>query len=333
MTSEGALLNRIRKAVLSDGGRKAGCVRLGIGDDAAILKPRRGRELILSSDFLIEGVHFLSADPPNAIGYKALARAVSDLAAMGAEPIGFLLNLAMPSALTGAWLDKFLKGMDQAARKFCIPLIGGDLANNEQVAICIVVLGDVPSGRAIQRSGARPGDLIYVSGRLGAARLGLEISRKRFDKRRDARSLLAPHLYPTPRLKLGSWLASHGVATAMMDISDGLSIDLARLCEASRVGAILYADCIPEARIPEPWRQRLRLSPSAGLDFALNGGDDYELVFTVPERRVKELKRAPTGVRLTCIGEVTRKQELLLINSAGQESLLQIHGWDHFRRR
>ncbi len=239
----------------------------------------------------------------------------------------------MPSALTGAWLDNFLTGMDQAARTFRIPLIGGDLAKSEKVAVCVVVLGDVPSGRAIQRSGARPGNLIYVSGRLGAARLGLEISRKRFDKRRDARSLLAPHLYPTPRLKLGSWLASHGVATAMMDISDGLSIDLARLCEASRVGAILYADCIPEARIPEPWRQRLRLSPSAGLDFALNGGDDYELVFTVPERRVKELKRAPTGVRLTCIGEVTRKQELLLINSAGQESLLQIHGWDHFRRR
>ena len=155
MTSEGALLNRIRKAVLSDGGRKAGCVRLGIGDDAAILKPRRGRELIVSSDFLIEGVHFLSADPPNAIGYKALARAVSDLAAMGAEPIGFLLNLAMPSARTGAWLDKFLKGMDQAARKFRIPLIGGDLAKNEKVAVCVVVLGDVPSGRAIQRSGAR----------------------------------------------------------------------------------------------------------------------------------------------------------------------------------
>src|SRR5271169_3444082 len=132
MTSEGALLNRIRKAVLSDGDRRSGCVRLGIGDDAAILKPRPGRELIVSSDFLIEGVHFLSADPPNAIGYKALARAVSDLAAMGAEPTGFLLNLAMPSARTRAWLDRFLEGMDQAARKFCIPLVGGDLSNNEK---------------------------------------------------------------------------------------------------------------------------------------------------------------------------------------------------------
>ena len=332
MTSEGALLNRIRQAVLSDGGSKARCVRLGIGDDAAILKPRPGREMIVSSDFLIEGVHFLPADPPNAVGYKALARAVSDLAAMGAEPLSFLLNLAMPSARTGAWLDKFLKGMDQATRKFRIPLIGGDLANNEKVAVCVVVIGDVPSGRAVQRSGARPGDLIYVSGKLGAARLGLEISLKRFDKRRDARSLLASHLCPSPRLELGSWLASHRVATAMMDISDGLSIDLARLCESSRVGAVVYADCIPEARIPEPWRRRLRLSPSAALGFALNGGDDYELVFTVPERGVKQLKRAPGGVRLTCIGEVTRKREILLINSTGQESLLQIHGWDHFRR-
>jgi len=332
MTSEGALLNRIRKAVLSDGGRKAGCVRLGIGDDAAVLKPRRGRELIVSSDFLIEGVHFLPFHPANAIGYKALARAVSDLAAMGAEPIGFLLNLAMPSARTGAWLDKFLTGMDKAARKFCIPLIGGDLSNNRNVAVCVAVLGDVQSGRAIQRSGARSGDLIYVSGKLGAARLGLELMLRHFDKRRDARSLLSPHLYPSPRLKLGTWLASHLIPTAMMDISDGLSIDLARLCESSRVGAILYADCIPEARIPEPWRRRLRLPPAAGLDFALNGGDDYELVFTVPEQRVKELKHAPSGVRLTCIGEVTRKRELLLVNSTGQESSLQIHGWDHFRR-
>ena len=269
MTSEGALLNRIRKAVLSDGGGKAACVRLGIGDDAAILKLRRGRELIVSSDFLIEGVHFLPSDPPNAVGYKALARAVSDLAAMGAEPLGFLLNLAMPAARTGAWLDKFLKGIDQAARKFCMHLIGGDLANNEKVAVCVVVIGDVPSGRAVQRSGARPGDLIYVSGKLGAARLGLEISLKRFDKRRDARSLLSSHLCPSPRLELGSWLASHRVATAMMDISDGLSIDLARLCESSRVGAVVYADCIPEARIPEPWRRRLRLSPAAALGFAL----------------------------------------------------------------
>jgi thiamine-monophosphate kinase len=332
MTSEGALLNRIRKAVLSDGGRRAGCVRLGIGDDAAILKPGRGRELILSSDFLIEGVHFLPADPPNAIGYKALARAVSDLAAMGAAPIGFLLNLAMPPARTGAWLNKFLGGLDHAARKFRISLIGGDLAKNSKADICVVVLGDAPSGRAIRRSGARPGDLIYVSGKLGAARLGLAISLKRFDKRRDARSLLTPHLYPSPRLELGSWLASRRAATAMMDISDGLSIDLARLCEASRTGAVIYADCIPAVRIREAWRRRLHLSPASALDFALNGGDDYELVFTVPERRVKELKRAPSGVRLTCIGEVTRKREVLLVNSTGQESPLQIHGWDHFRR-
>src|SRR5271169_5539789 len=122
MTSEGALLNRIRKAVLSDGDRRSGCVRLGIGDDAAILRPRRGRELVVSSDFLIEGVHFLSDSPAKAIGYKALARSVSDLAAMGAEPLGFLLNLGLPTKRTGAWLDGFLKGIDGAARQFRIVL-------------------------------------------------------------------------------------------------------------------------------------------------------------------------------------------------------------------
>ena len=333
MTSEGSLLNRIRRAVLSDGALTAGSVRLGIGDDAAIIKLRRGRELVASSDFLIEGVHFLSSHPPNAIGYKALARGVSDLAAMGADPIGFLLNLAMPSRRTGAWLDEFLKGMDTAARKFRISLIGGDLARNKKVAICIVVLGDCPSDRATRRSGARPGDLIYVSGKLGAARLGLEISRKRFDKRRGASSLLSPYLYPSPRLTLGSWLARHRVATAMMDISDGLSIDLARLCEASQVGATLDADRIPKVHIPQAWRRRLRLAPATALDFALHGGDDYELLFTVNPRHARLLSRPPGGVPLTHIGEVTRRPKILLVSSARQESVLQPRGWDHFRGR
>jgi len=331
MTSEGALLNRIKKAVLSAGGKGGGSVRLGIGDDAAILKPLQGRELIVSSDFLIEGVHFTSSHSPDAIGYKALARGVSDLAAMGARPIGFLLNLAMPSRRTGAWLDSFLAGLRRAAQMFCITLIGGDLAKNEEVVICIVVIGDSAPGRAIRRSGARPGDLLYVSGKLGAARLGLEVILKGFAKRSDAASLLGPHLYPNPRLELGAWLASHRAATAMMDISDGLSIDLERLCEASGVGATVYADRIPAVRILTNWQKRLKLPAGAALDFALNGGDDYELLFTVPKRNTVRLYRAPRSVPFTCIGEITRGRDIVLVDLAGRKSPLKPRGWDHFR--
>ena len=332
MTSESTLLERIRRAVLSAGAAGTGNVRLGIGDDAAILRPRRGRELVVSSDFLIEGVHFLPTYPPKAIGYKALARGVSDLAAMGAEPIAFLLNLALPPKRTGSWLDGFLEGMDAAARKLCITLIGGDLTRSQKVAACIVVIGDSKPAQLIRRGGARPGDLIYVSGKLGAARLGLEVIRKRLDKRRDAQALMPPHYYPQPRLKLGAWLAEHELATAMLDISDGLSIDLARLCEASRVGARVSADDIPKVGIPERWRRRLNLAASAAQNYALSGGDDYELLFTVPKRKAGKLRRLPDGIPLTCIGEITRSRNLVLVDPKGQESILRPIGWDHFQR-
>jgi thiamine-monophosphate kinase len=285
---------------------------------------------VISSDFLIEGVHFLSSYPPKAIGYKALARAVSDLAAMGAEPLGFLLNLALPTGRTGQWLDGFLSGVNDAARRIRILLIGGDLATSEKVAVCVVVLGDGKPGRLIRRQGARPGDLIYVSGKLGAARLGLEIIRQRQDKRRDAPLLVAPHYYPQPRLKLGAWLADQRLATAMMDISDGLSIDLARLCEASQVGAILNAERLPIVGIPGQWRRRLNLAASEAQNYALNGGDDYELLFTVPKRQVGKLRHPPGEIPLTCIGEITRNRRLLLVDSAGHKTILERGGWDHF---
>lgn len=335
-SSEGALLNRIRRAVLSAGEAGIGSVQLGIGDDAAVLKARRGRELVLSSDFLIEGIHFLDSGPRAAkgIGFKALARAVSDLAAMGAQPVGFLLNLAVPRVKTGAWLDRFLAGLDRAARAFRIPLIGGDLAGGvEKTVICVVVIGDGIRSRLIRRSGAVVGDLIYVSGRLGAARLGLEVILRGLRGRRGAGSLVKPHFYPKPRLKLGNWLAHRTVATAMMDISDGLSTDLARLCEASGVGAVIRADRVPAVRIPEAWRRRLRLRSGAALDFALKGGDDYELLFTVPPGRAQRLAPiSPDGVPLTCIGEITRGRKLELVTTAGTRSVLRPRGWDHFQR-
>ncbi|MGA8266931.1 MAG: thiamine-phosphate kinase [Candidatus Acidiferrales bacterium] len=308
-------------------------LRLGIGDDAALLAPRRGFDVVLSSDFFIEGAHFIvGVHPPESVGYKSLIRAVSDLSAMGAEPGYFLLNLALPSEKTGAWLDGFVRGLGSAAHEASILLIGGDLAKSAKVSIAITVIGYVKAGQATLRSGARPGDLIYVSGRLGAARLGLEIIRKRRRDVAGARRLLAPHLYPPLRIELGAWIASAGIASAMMDISDGLSIDLARMCEASGVGAAIEAERIPRAAISSAWMKRLRLPPSAPLEFALHGGDDYELLMTIPPHRAHKLRRVPGGIPLTCIGEITRERRIILVDDAGRTKPLQPKGWDHFSR-
>jgi len=269
--------------------------------------------------------------PPESVGYKSLVRAVSDLSAMGAAPGYFLLNLALPSGKTGAWFDGYVRGLGRAARVARIVLIGGDLARSKQVSIAITVIGYAKAGRAIRRSGARPGDFIYVSGRLGGARLGLEILLKHRGTVVGAR-LLAPHFYPPLRLDLGEWIARERIASAMMDISDGLSIDLGRLCESSRVGAEIDAGRIPRVGISRGWQERLQLAPGAALEFALHGGDDYELLMTVPPHRAHKLRRAPGRIPLTCIGQITRDRRMVLVDANGQTQPLQVKGWDHFSR-
>ena len=315
----------------ADAGRLG--LRLGIGDDAALIVPKRDRDVVLSSDYFIEGSHFLLKEhPPESVGYKSLARAASDLAAMGAEPGFFLLNLAMPERRTGAWLDGYLRGLARASRRLDISLIGGDLAKAARVSVCITVIGYAKYGAAIPRTGAKSGDLVCVSGRLGGARLGLEIVRKKLQREAGAKRLLLPHLYPEVRLKLGAWLARNRIASAMMDISDGLSIDLERLCEASRVGATIEAARLPCARIPEEWAKRLRLGPSAELEFALHGGDDYELLFTVPPSRARKLRLVPRSVPVTRIGTIGRDRRIQITGHDGRTRALPPHGWDHFAR-
>jgi len=330
--SESELLTRIRRAVPSVWGksRQAG-VHFGIGDDAAVLQVKPGHELVASSDWFVEGSHFLrNMHPPESVGYKSLVRAASDLAAMGATPSCFLLNLALPANALGGWLDGYLRGLRRAARSCRILLVGGDLARSERIGVSVTVFGNVMKGRATLRSGARPGDLIHVSGTLGAACLGLKLLLNRSTVRGGgARSA---HLYPPIRLELGAWLSRRRLPSAMMDISDGLSTDLARLCEASGVGAKLYADRIPRVGISERDRQRLRLPVDAALDFALHGGDDYELLFTVPPKLVSQVGKRRGHVALTCIGEITRSRRLELVGPSGRASPLVPKGWDHFRR-
>ena len=346
MDAETKLIRRIARAIPSETGagkarsRTPGGLRLGIGNDGAVLAPSGRAEWVLSCDAFLEGVHFLAdRHPADSVGFKALARATSDLAAMGATPRYFLLTLALPLDRTGRWLDGFLSGMAKAARQLGIKLIGGDTKRHDSVAISITVLGEIAPRLAVTRAGARPGDTIYVTGILGAAQLGLLMvktaPRVALNRGLVERSLpLRAHLFPQIHVALGAWLAKGRIASAMMDISDGLSTDLGRLCQASGVGARIFADRIPQALVP---RQLLSKRKSAGkldpLELALNGGDDYELLFTVPAGKTGRLRRAPAFSKITAIGEVVRGKDVLLVNNEGRARRLVSGGWDPFRAK
>ena len=335
MSSETTLIERIRRAVPSQPG---GLLRQGIGDDAAVLRGlARGRsargeptDWALTSDSFLEGRHFLiDRHPPRAVGYKALARAISDIAAMGAVPRVFLLNLSFPKRLSGAWLDQFLGGLARAARRFRLVLAGGDISQFPSVAVSITVMGEVPAGAAVGRSGARSGSLLFVSGTLGTAQLGLEIilgcPKPSPNLLRSA--ALRPHLYPVPRVELGNWLAGRGLVSAMIDISDGFSTDLSRLCQASWVGARVFADRLPCVQ-PSPRFLRLGISQ---VELALHGGEDYELLFAAPARLAHHMPSSFRGVRITQVGEFVGGREIRLVGSDGRSSRLVPRGWDHFR--
>jgi len=293
-----------------------------MGDDAALWRPTRGHELILTCDWFIEGTHFLrDRHPPEAVGWKSLARAASDIAAMGGTPRCFLLSLALPASHTGHWLSDFLRGLRRAALALHCELAGGDTTRRKDILINLTVFGEVARGRAVLRSGARPGDFLYVSGTSGEAEIGLRELRKQSGVARVANSTLRKHLYPEPRLALGQWLAENRLATAMMDISDGLSSDLPRLCAASGVGARIQTSSLPMTSLSDR---------KEALALALNGGDDYELLFAVRPRMAHKIARDFRGLRLTQIGEITREKRILA-DDHGKLSPLISRGWDSFR--
>jgi thiamine-monophosphate kinase len=305
---------------------------LGIGDDAALFAAKPGFQTILTCDWFLEGSHFLrDRHPADAAGWKCLARAVSDVAAMGGEPRCFLLSLALPPSRTGRWLNEFLLGLRRAARRFKCPLVGGDTTQRQEILINVTVVGEVRAGRAVLRSGARPGDIIFVSGRLGEAEAGLRLVRGKGSVRINKKDpTLRKHFYPEPRIALGRYLSNGRIATAMMDLSDGLSSDLPRLCAASGVGARIAAAKLPAVEMTAR-RGAKKAEALDPLDLALNGGDDYELLFTVPPSKARRLPRGFQGIPLTAIGEITRQTKLTLVHNDGREEIIRSRGWDPFQ--
>jgi len=326
---EAAVLERIERVAARTGTRSSR-VRLGIGDDTALFRAASGSEQILTSDWFLEGSHFLRYEhPADAVGWKCLARAVSDVAAMGGVPRCFLLSLALPASHTGLWLDQFLGGLRRAAKRFGCALAGGDTTRRKDILINVTVVGEVRTGTAVLRSGARPGDMLLTSGRLGEAELGLRLIRESKRRANSRDPVLRKHLSPEPRLALGRWLAERHLASAMMDLSDGLSTDLPRLCAASGVGARIEATKLSRVRVPKSGRRR----NDDSLEMALHGGDDYELLFTVPRLKLKRIPRSFHGLPLTAIGEITKQRALLLIEESGREVSLPNRGWDPFRQK
>jgi thiamine-monophosphate kinase len=327
--SELALVDRIRQRAA----RSASFgLRLGIGDDCAILRLKPGEDLVVTTDLSVAGRHFrLEWHPPEAVGHRTLARGLSDIAAMGARPIAAFLSLGLPKDLAAPkgrrrdWIDRYIDGLLALADRFQTPLAGGDLAESPLAVADIVLLGAVPRGTALLRSGARPGDIVCVTGALGGAVLGLELLRKgsgragsaarNSEERRDP---IGPHFWPHPRIAQGIWLRHRRVATAAIDLSDGLSTDLDHLCRESGVSSEIDAEALP-------------IHAGATLDQALHGGEDYELLFTA--RPATAIPRSIAGIPVTRIGRIVKnlagKPRAMLIDSLGRRPLHRA-GWEHF---
>ncbi len=327
---EFALIERLRRR--HPAGRTQ--VRLGIGDDAAVLRPSPGCELVVTSDMLVEGIDFdLSTGVSfDQIGYKSMAANLSDVAAMGARPVAFLVDLAAPGSTAVDAIEDFYRGLDRLARRHGLTLIGGDLSRSPQkIFISLAVLGEVGIGRAVRRRGARIGDHLYVTGSLGDSRAGLQILKRRRSKRPAGgfrAALLRRHLYPTVRLPLGRLLGERGWARCMIDLSDGLASDLRHLCEAGRVGARLELDRLPISPSLRAYAGR------SAAEFALKGGEDFELLFSVAPKNSAAVRRAGKrlGVRLTCIGRiVSRKRGIALVHGSGRVEPLLARGYEHFK--
>jgi thiamine-monophosphate kinase len=308
---EKSLIQQIRRRI-----PPGSSIPTGIGDDCAVLRIPAGHEVLVTTDFTLEDVHFRREwHPPEVVGWRCMTRGLSDIAAMGGEPRAAFLSLALGRDTPLRWVNGFLSGLLEAGAEFRVTLAGGDTAQSASgIAADIVLVGSVPKGKAVLRSGARPGDGIYITGELGGSAAALARMRKGKVRAADYER----HFHPTARVEVGQWLRR--TASAMIDISDGLSTDLEHICEESGVGAQIEMAAIPRAWVGRPARQ-------VGLDLALHGGEDYELLFT----SAKKIPAKVGGVPVTQIGRITRRRGMELVEGDGHHRRLVVRGWEHFR--
>jgi thiamine-monophosphate kinase len=319
------LIEWISSRLARRGGRgKPRALTLGIGDDCAVLRPRRGEDLVVTTDLSLENVHFRRDwHSAESVGHRCLARGLSDLAAMGARPLAAFLSLGVPAELTGQWIEHFLEGFLALAERHGVPLAGGDTADSRGLVCAdIVLLGTVPTGKALLRSGAHPGDVVYVTGTLGGATAELDALRRNPLSFAKLGKGPHPHLYPEPRLEIGRALLQRRLATAAIDLSDGLSTDLTHICERSRLAAVIDSDSIP-------------IASGATLEQALHGGEDYELLFTARPSLTNPGEIA--GLAIHAIGKMIKlaprhrsEPRIDLLSRDGRRSPLAPRGWEHF---
>ena len=305
--------------------RSGSAVLLGVGDDCALVAPRPGYELAISTDMLVEGRHFFAGAEASALGHKSLAVNLSDLAAMGAQPLGFTLALSLPT-VDEAWLAAFSQGMLALADKHDIALIGGDTTKGP-LTICITVLGEIPTGKALRRDAAIAGDDLWVSGTLGDARLALAVLQNNLSLDAASLAIAADRLHrPTPRVGLG--MALRDVAHAAIDVSDGLLGDLGHILKRSKVGAIINADALPLGAMLQVTQPE-----ETQREFALNGGDDYELCFSAPtsHRDAVHAAALACSVAVTRIGSITAAG-LQVTDANGKILAITPNSFDHFSK-
>ncbi len=326
------LIEKLKKKALAFN-KSPDSVRIGIGDDCAVLPKDSKTDLVVTTDLLVEDIDFrLSWSKPEFIGHKALAVSLSDVAAMGAKPVWAMLSIAIPANVWKTdFVEKFYDGWFRLAKKFGVQLIGGDVSKTpDKIVIDSIVAGEVKKGKAVLRSGAKVGDLIYVTGSLGGAAAGLELLEEKvsYDSADKIwqKNLLLKQLQPFPQVSDGLFLRENGLATAMIDLSDGLSSDLAHLCRASRIGAKIYADKIPFHKnlgsITKSFREK--------INYALNGGEDFELLFTVNPKINFEKQSVPENRSFFCIGETTANAGIIELSIENKIEILQPKGFRHF---
>ncbi len=339
LTGEFALIRSLHRRF----GRTGPSVVRGIGEDAAVIRMPPGYRLLLTTDLLAEGVHFdLATTPLEDVGYRAAIANLSDIAAMGGIPQYLLVSLAIPPKRTVAEIDRLYRGLMQPCRRNGVQLVGGDTsASREGLFVSITLTGVARHGRLLTRAGARVGDLIYVTGTLGDSQAGLallqasdRILAPRLGTKADRvrRFLIRRHLRPSARVREGRLLAEQCLASAAIDLSDGLSGDLAHLCEESHVGAALDLRAIPVSRACRLYADARGLDP---VDVALSGGEDYELLFTVPPANRRKVERLAhrAGFRVSCIGAITARRSGIRIQRAdGSWQPLIVTSYEHFRR-